>query len=156
MNLARIGYLDLLPSLYGEVIIPPAVFREITERGKSRPGVREIQSASWIRVHPIGNPDRVITLLQVLDPGEAETITLCEELHQQTLLLDERKARRIATEIGLKPLGLLAVLAEAKHRHLITHIRPLLDALRYEAGFRVSTQLYHLILTQAGEDDLHR
>lgn len=45
INLAWIKQLDLLPKLYGEVIIPTAVWDEIVVEGAGKPGAQEVQSA---------------------------------------------------------------------------------------------------------------
>ena len=90
--------------------------------------------------------------LQVeLDDGEAEAIVLAIELKADFLLLDERKGRAIATRLGLRPIGLLGVLVEAKHKRLITDLRSVLDDLIRKAGFWISQELYEHALKIAGE-----
>ncbi len=65
--------------------------------------------------------------------------------------MDERLGRETAEHLGLRPVGLIGVLIEAKHRGLIPVVKPVLDALRHEAGFRVSEALYHRVLEDEGE-----
>jgi predicted nucleic acid-binding protein len=48
INLSRIGELDLLKKLYGEIIIPDAVWNEIAIEGTGQPGSEEVRNASWI------------------------------------------------------------------------------------------------------------
>lgn len=81
INLARIGYLDLVPALYTKLVIPSAVFDEVTG------------------------------------------------------------------------LGLIAVLLEAKHRQHIAMVRPVLDALIHDAGFRINSELYRSVLSASAEID---
>ena len=45
--LIRIGQLDLLRQLYGE-IIPEAVWQEVVVEGADQPGVERVSSAAWI------------------------------------------------------------------------------------------------------------
>lgn len=45
--LASVGQLDLLQSLYTIVLVPDAVWREVTEAGAGRPGARELLATSW-------------------------------------------------------------------------------------------------------------
>ncbi|MEH2408768.1 DUF3368 domain-containing protein [Nostoc sp.] len=47
--------------------------------------------------------------------------------------------------------GLLGILLVAKHRGLIPIVKPVIDDLMTEAGFRVSIQLYTEIWKAAGE-----
>ena len=49
-------------------------------------------------------------------------------------------------------MGTLGVLLEAKHADHISQVRPLLDALRSEAGFWIGDPLYEKMLDLAGED----
>lgn len=48
--LALLGYLGVLRTLYGRVLVPEAVWREVHVSGGVRPGAAEIASASWIEV----------------------------------------------------------------------------------------------------------
>jgi predicted nucleic acid-binding protein len=69
INLARIGQLDLLQRLYGELTVPEAVWREVVLEGAGQPGAKEVETASWIRVQPAANRDLVRALRQELDAG---------------------------------------------------------------------------------------
>ena len=68
----------------------------------------------------------VASLQLELDEGEAEAIALAIEL-QADLLLDERKGRVVASRLGLKSVGLLGALIEAKHQSLVLAIKPIVD-----------------------------
>ncbi len=52
INLARIGLLDLLRKLYGVLLIPEAVWREVVIEGTGQPGAEEVKVADWIKVQP--------------------------------------------------------------------------------------------------------
>ena len=62
-----------------------------------------------------------------------------------------RAARSEATKRGLRPIGLLGVLRDAKVGGLVTDVRPLLDDLRLRVGFWVSDATYAAVLTDLGE-----
>jgi predicted nucleic acid-binding protein len=64
--------------------------------------------------------------------------------------MDERRARRGATQAGFRTLGLVGLLVAAKHQGLIDAIRPLLEMLLAH-GFRLSEQLVADALADAGE-----
>jgi len=68
--------------------------------------------------------------------------------------LDDKKARRIARQIGLQVIGTVGVLLRAKREGVIAAIQPILAALQ-EAGFRMSDGLYAETLRLAGEDPSH-
>lgn len=86
-----------------------------------------------------------------LDPGEAEAIAIALESHADRILIDERRARRVASEFNLRPLGLLGVLAEAKQRELLQECKPVLDDMIRVAGFWIGEQLYAKFLQEIGE-----
>ena len=65
----------------------------------------------WLKIQSVSQTSD--TLLKQLDPGEREAIILAEELNADLLLLDDMKARRIATEKGLAITGILGILDRA-------------------------------------------
>lgn len=149
INLAVIGQLDLLRQLYGQVLIPQAVYDEVVAIGQ--PGAVEIEKCDWIKTHQVVNRALVASLELELDRGEAEAIALAIELEADLILLDERKGRTIAAHLGLALIGLLGVLVEARSKGLIPAVQPSLDALISRAGFWISQELYDRVLQVAGE-----
>jgi predicted nucleic acid-binding protein len=151
INLARIGQLGLLRQLYGELTLPEAVWHEVVVEGSGQPGAERIGSASWVRVQSVCNRQLVQALRQELDAGEAEAIALALEVDVEFLLMDEHLGRDTAQHMGVRSVGLVGVLVEAKHKGLVGGIQPLLDALRDVAGFWVSEALYRRVLEDEGE-----
>lgn len=151
INLACVSQLDLLRQLYGQIIIPQAVFTEIAIAGAGEPGAKEVQGFDWITPRPVTQGSLTKVLRLELDAGEAEAIACALEINADLLLLDERRARETAQRLGLKFIGILGVLTEAKRRQLIPRIRPVLDNLRHQAGFWVTDALYQRVLAVAGE-----
>lgn len=152
INLARIGKLDLLRELYGEITIPEAVWKEVVIEGNSQPGAEEVKTAAWIKRQIAANRQLVQALRQELDAGEAEAIVLALESEAVLLLMDERLGRESASHLGLRCIGLVGVVVEAKHLGLLPAVKQNLDALRQSAGFRVSEALYTRVLRDEGED----
>ena len=150
-NLAAVGQLDLLRQLYERVIIPQAVYDELTVSGGSQPGATEVRTLKWIETKQVTNRALVAALQMELDDGEAEAIALAKELAADLLLLDERRGRAVTTRLDLRFVGLLGVLIEAKHKGCISAVKPALDDLVAKAGFWVSQQLYARVLQAAGE-----
>lgn len=152
-NLAAIKHLQLLLQLYNRVLIPKAVYRELTDIDTPPPIIIEVQSVNWLEVRQVRDLD-VVERLQKdakLDIGESEAIALALELDADLLLIDERRGRAEADRRGLRITGLLGILVEAKHRNLILVVRPLLDALIATSDFRVSPALYEQILNMVNE-----
>jgi predicted nucleic acid-binding protein len=151
IHLARIGQLDLLHQLYGELVVPEAVWYEVVVEGAGQPGADEVQTAAWIKQQAVSNSQLVRVLQQELDAGEAEAIALAVEMKAELLLMDERMGRETAQHLGLRYVGLIGVLIEAKHKGLLSVIKPSLDTLRNVTGFRVSNALYERVLQDEGE-----
>ncbi|MGH8611654.1 MAG: DUF3368 domain-containing protein [Gammaproteobacteria bacterium] len=150
-NLAAVGQLAVLQQMYETVLIPEAVYAELTAGDGSQPGGTEVRTLQWIETHPVMD-QRLVTALQMeLDPGEAAAIALAVERKADLLLLDERRGRAVASRFGLRFVGLLGVLIEAKQQGCIAAVKPILDDLVTKAGFWVSQPLYTRVLQAAGE-----
>lgn len=107
LNLARIGRLELLASLYKQVLIPPAVHSELIASHLTP--AMDLACKSWLTIATPKDEKRVRDLRDELDPGEAEAIVLALEREAELLLVDERRGRRIAAALGLPITGLLGV-----------------------------------------------
>ena len=150
--LARTDRLDLLHSLFRQVVIPPAVLGELAI-GSRRPGATVLAGAldtRWISVESVVNRQVVRELGQILDPGEAEAIALAEQLEARFLLLDEAAGREVARRRGVPVIGVAGVLLAAKSRGAVTAVRPIIDEMS-RAGYRLSARLVSGVLARAGE-----
>lgn len=149
-GLQALGKTEVLRALYGEVLIPPAVHRELLH-DVARMGAFAIEALPWLRVVAPRDQDLVHRLMRVADAGESEAIALCKEFPQALLLIDESVGRRQARQMGLEIQGLLAVLVDAKRAGLISAVKPLIALLNERIDFRVSDQVTAIILESAGE-----
>jgi len=141
--LVLLEHAEVLLNLYGHVIIPRAVVRELqAERTPLR--VREwiASPPSWLEVREISVP--ADPALAELDPGEREAIALAEALHADALILDEKRGRREAERRKLRVIGTVRVLDDAAEAGLVD----LPDALkRLQAfGFYLDAKLMQLLL----------
>lgn len=150
-NLAAINYLYLLHQLYGTVLIPAAVYQELTDPNFPVAGATEVQTFDWIQTRTVGDRTLVEALSNELDIGEAEAIALAVEIHADQVLIDERRGRLVASRLNLRYTGILGILVEAKSQGLISEVKPLLDALINEAGFWVAEPLYNSVLQLVNE-----
>jgi len=150
IHLARISRLELLQELFQEVVIPPAVYREVVVEGRGKPGADLVQSASWIKVEQLRDQALKRSLTLILDEGEAEAIALAVEKRAELVLLDEREARVIAKRLGLKVTGTLGVIVKAKRLNLLNSVKEELEKLK-ATGFRIAPELEELVLEAAGE-----
>jgi predicted nucleic acid-binding protein len=149
-NLAAIGQLELLEQLYGNIIIPPAVYQELINSGDTDPATLAVQTLDWIQTQPISDRVLLETLQTNLDLGEAEAITLAVEINAERLIIDERRGRNEAMRLGLQVTGLLGIVLAAKQQGLIPLVQPILDDLRANS-FWIRDALYAEVLRLAGE-----
>jgi hypothetical protein len=139
--LERIGRLDLLPALFGKLLVPPAVRSEVFA---ARP------LPVWVEERPLVQTLAPRIAAVRLGPGEREAIAIALEVQAAELLLDDLAARRLAISLRIPLLGALGLLLRARKRGLVREIRPLLDALNAQ-DFHISARLYRAFLTAAGE-----
>lgn len=148
--MAQLGRLDLVPILYGEVLVPPAVVQELSVAVRGAPDV-VIAGLSGYRIVPPGDALRVRDLRRTLDAGESEAIALALEASVPAILIDEQRGRTAASRLGLVPIGSLAILVEAKRAGHVSLIAPLIERVRREIAFRASPRIIEQALRAAGE-----
>ena len=139
--LEQIRQLDLLPSLFEEILIPAQVAAETAA---------SVQPRSWILKQSLSLPLLQAVQRPTLGPGEREAISLAIEVKAGAILLDDDPARKLAIQLGLRVVGTAGVLVLAKERQLIPAVRPCLDAL-IENRFFLTRAIYDLILKRVGE-----
>ena len=153
IHLGGIEQIELLQSLFESVIVPEAVWREVVVQNRSQTVVHAVETANrkgWLRRHSASTTPLLQHLRNNLHEGEAEAIGLAIEIRADTLLMDESDGRAVARSLGLKTLGILAVLLEAKRLGKIEAIGPLLDGL-VQNHFYLSSLLIDKVLKEAGE-----
>ena len=148
--LARTGHLDILKKTVKTLVIPMAVYEEVVVKGHQRPGAAEVKEAGWIEKKATSQREMVTKLNVVLDAGESEAIALAKEIGADLVVLDDKKARKMARSEGLKVAGLLAVLMQAKQLGVIENLQSLLDELKHK-GFFINEELYHHVIQEVGE-----
>ena len=141
-NLLQIGLIDILHVLYGEITITPAVKRELYRLPDQE---RQIEQIDWIKVKAPQNQGMIVQLLEQIDLGEAESIVLAMEEQAKYLIIDEYKGRLIADSYGIKIVGILGVLIQAKKESIIPAVKPPIDQL-IEIGFRLDKKLIEKVL----------
>ena len=150
LSLYKIGQLALLKSLFDQVIVPKAVHDEIAVLGKGKQGHEAVDTANYIQIKEVQNVLAVNLLRAQLDYGEAEAIVLAKELGADVLLLDEKKARRIAQANAQPVIGSIGVLQAAKDKGLIPDMKTPLDGL-IANGIWIDKSLCQLVLSKNNE-----
>ena len=151
-ELAKVELLDLLPQMFGKVVIPQGVFDEL-QIGQ-HPAASFVQNLAWLEVVTVNNQQVVEELQRSfnLDLGESEAIVLASELGASQLLIDEKAARKVAIARKLPLIGTVGILVLAKRRGLLGSVKDVLNEMQGK-GTRISERLYGQVLTLAGETE---
>lgn len=147
-HLMHLGIPDLLERLFSVVYIPQKVYEELSNYELQKEALKD---CNWILICQVADQEAVASLEYFLDAGEAEAIVLAKEKHADILLMDERKGREIAEKSGIRTIGLLGVLIRSKQQGFIEQLKPILDTLVQECGFRVKQDLYERVLKEVQE-----
>lgn len=142
--LEQIAHLDLLRSLFGRVLVPRVVAREVAPTLPRLP--------DWIEVRALGFTSPPILAQGRLDPGEYEAILLASVVSADLVVVDDLEARLALKGLGFSIVGTVGVLLRAKAAGRRRAVGPLLRDLR-RYNFFISTTLHREVLELAGETD---
>ena len=143
---SRIGRMDILRRLFGEVIIPNAVYEELAVAGKGKPGAAEVRSSLWIQSREIRYPEGMSEFPAGLHKGEREAIALAHEIGIP-LLIDEKRGRQTAAGMGVFVIGSLAIVAEAHREGIIKDTTSLVQAI-LDSGYWINPEIVEAFLTK--------
>ena len=147
--LAACGSLELLHSLYDEVLVPHEVCAEIAAGGPNGFGVADFNQAGWLRKWAAAvesNP----YLRNALDPGEAAVIQLALDEGVQVVCIDEPMGRRRARLSGLSVTGSIGVLLRARKEGHLPSVRAALERMQAH-GIWLSNTVITFALRESGE-----
>jgi len=140
--LAEAELLDLLPRLFGEVVILEAVRRECSHPRAPIPLRDWIgQPPDWLEIVP--NPAALLTETEGLGPGEAAITLSAESRGCSRLIIDEKRGRRVAEALGLPKTGVLGIIGEAAERGWLDFDEALEQIV--QTGFHISDHLIDAI-----------
>lgn len=124
VTLMKADRLGILHSLFGEVLIPEAVFSELTANETFKEEADLIRKSSYITVVKVQDESKVSFLQRAtgLDLGESEAIIYADEAKADLLLMDEMAGRRVAQNMKLPITGSTGVLIRAYQAGVITAV----------------------------------
>ena len=136
--LNKINALDLLNKIYSNVIITNYIQLELNEA-----------IPSWISVELTYNIDQ--SFLKNFNLGLGETSIIINAIKNNGfLILDDLKARKIATTLSLRYTGSIGILIIAKELKLIDSVKYYLEKIQ-ETNFRLSDALINKVLEITNE-----
>ena len=147
--LHQLNQLQIMQSLAGRIIIPPAVVAEIAAGIAWGIDLPDLQKLDWVDIQP--PLSRIaVPLVTHLGPWETEVIMLALELSDATVILDDALARKTAEFLGIRMTGTLGLLLDAKRAEIIDKLTPFIDQLQ-ALNFRLAPHTRNAVLRMAGE-----
>ncbi|MBI4781959.1 MAG: DUF3368 domain-containing protein [Oscillatoriophycideae cyanobacterium NC_groundwater_1537_Pr4_S-0.65um_50_18] len=147
--LYQTNLLNLLPALYGQIIMPQAVADELAQGRSQGVSLPDSDSLSWITLHQVAE-SMLVPDLPNLGRGEREVLSLALTMPNALVILDDALARKYARQLNLTVAGTLGVLLKAKQIGLIESIAPILDQL-HALNFRIAQSTHAAVLKLARE-----
>jgi len=156
ISLAAVGQVELLREQCGEILVVPAVEREVIDEGQGRAGEAELRAAlaaGWARRVP--PPDRTLVARlrrPALTLADSEVLACAIAHGQAVVVTDDAPLRRLALEEQLPLIGTVGVLVRARLDGRLPALKPLLDQL-VASGFRLDPAgpVYRDALARVGE-----
>lgn len=137
--LDKIGELDILKKLFGTIVTTSEIQKEF---GKSLP--------SYFLIQQPKDQNYRLVIEAFVDKGEASAIALALESDNSLLIIDDRKGRKFARQLGISIIGTIGIIVDAKLAGVISSVKPILAKIK-KTNFRISENLENLILQKAGE-----
>ena len=149
ISLLKIKRIGLLEKLFGEVVIPQAVFTELTVDIRFDEEAEVIKNEKFISVKEVSNMASVNILKRAtgLDQGESEAIILSDEIQADILLMDEAKGRKISDQMGIHIMETIGILMVAYEDDILTadEVKNCIDGLQ-NAGRHIGHKHYQMLL----------
>ena len=150
--LVLIGHIDLLPCLFGKVILPKEVHCELTSVKTPVP-VREwiADAPVWLEIKDAPAQKATDSSLINIDPGERAAILLALSLHAELLLMDDRRGVSAAERNGLRVTGTIGI-PDLAAEHKLIDFSEAIQKLG-NTNFRRPDALIDFLLKKHGRDE---
>jgi uncharacterized protein len=147
--LHQVGLLDLLPALYGRVIVPEGVVAELAAGRARGVDLPDPAALTWADVRAVRNA-ALLPLAADLGKGEREVLAIAKEVGEALAIIDDALARRYARLLGVRFTGTLGVLLKARSAGRLDLVAPVLDRLE-ALRFRIDPETRAAVVAMAGE-----
>lgn len=144
--LSKLDYLVFLKNIFSKILIPAAVFDEISsKKDPFYENIINLTDEKFIEVVNVKNILLARHLSHNLHSGESEAIVLALEYNYR-VILDDSKAREIALSSGLKIIGTLGILKLLKSRGYINDTDEELFSRLKKIKFRIHKEQFFNIM----------
>jgi predicted nucleic acid-binding protein len=138
--LDKINAFDVLNRLFKYVSTTPEIKEEF---GVNLP--------EWVEIRLVQDVVLMEAFKDSVDLGEASAISLAIETPNSLIIVDDLKARKLASRMELKFIGTLGLFLMAKKHNVISNVRPYINKIQ-ATDFRISQDLINYTLKKADEN----
>ncbi len=149
--LSALGLAPELLKIFDIVYVPRAVHREVSKKGRFRSHLKRLYAMHRFARCMAADATNVRLLLDQLHEGEAEALVQATEKAAQFFIGDEKRAREIGKNKGLKPVGTVRLLARLHLEGWAEEPEGLVRRLCRDHGFRVSSSVVREATAMADE-----
>ena len=146
ITLINIDEFDVLKLFIDQVIIPDEVYHEVSRTASAKRYLNHEIDSCFTQVAQYQDKQLFKDINYILDDGESASVTLALE-RKLPLIIDEKKGRRFAQQLGVEIIGLVGILrflyrdGRLSEAETIEIVKKLNDS-----NFRISPDLLDLIL----------
>lgn len=131
----------ILPKMFGRIIVPDAVWNEITACDDK--ACEKLNQAAWIKRQVIEIDQRI--LVWNLGKGESEVLSWSLKYNEYIAVIDDMAARRCSKSLNIRHIGTAGLLVLAYRHGLIHSLEHAFSKVK-NAGLYLSNDLVtHLI-----------
>jgi predicted nucleic acid-binding protein len=145
--LAAVDRLDLLPQLFGKVLVVENVVDECAAGGLI--AVPPLRHLAWVELVETSVAVAPHLLLE-LDKGEKSTLLAAVEAKADLVSMDEKIGRNLAEYLGLPVMGTLGILLRARRQGMIASFRQTAILMQAQ-GIHFNSNLIDRLATTIGE-----
>lgn len=151
INLVHLELAGELALHFNIVYVPRAVQTEVNRKHRFRHRLNKLYRTGVFVKCAAADKTDVELLRAELDAGEAEALIQGREKSAVAFIGDEKRAREIGSNLGLKPVGTVRILARLHLENRAEETKLLVRKLRRDLNFRVSDDIVRLGIEQAHE-----
>ncbi|MGB9235468.1 MAG: hypothetical protein WCC04_13730 [Terriglobales bacterium] len=152
--LISLTHLDLAEALslyFDTVLVPKAVQIEVNRKHRFRYRLNKLYKTGIFASCRSADEWNVQLLRPLVDEGEAEGLIQAQEGHAAAFIGDEVRARQVARDMGLTPVGTVRILARLQLEGYVKDVWAVIAKLQKDLAFRVSDEIVQKAIARAPE-----
>jgi predicted nucleic acid-binding protein len=151
ISLAHLNLAEALSLYFNLVFVPKAVQTEVNRKQRFRYRLNKLYKTGIFASCRSADQWNVKLLRPVVDEGEAEGLIQAQERYAAAFIGDEVRARQVAGNMGLTPVGTVRILARLQLEGHVKDIWTLIAKLQKDLAFRVTDEIVRKAIARAPE-----